>query len=121
MVTIKSMQTKPQKPYINPPTDVDMDIIEYFYGATFNDVTCDKKLMDLVLHNGFYKEAFCDAFQIEKIVLEHRGVEYKLQGTSHREHSSLETLQGHGPLIIGVNKLNEKLENINKITPLVER
>lgn len=84
---------------LTPPCVVDMEILEYFYAATFEDITGDDDLMDLILTNGFYKQALCDAHGIEDLVIEHRGKEHTLKGTSHNISSTLEVFEGKTKLM----------------------
>lgn len=107
MVTIKSMEVQKSEIELTPMVTVDMEIIEYFYAATFEDITGDDDLMDLILTNGFYKQALCDAHGIQSLVLEHKGKEHKLRGTEHNIPSTLEVFEGKTKLM----PLNVKIKN----------
>jgi len=95
---------------------IDMDIVEYMYAANMEDITSDDKLMDLILANGFYKEAFMDAFGMNKIRISHRGVEHIMKGPEKGIHSTLHKLQGKEQVVIyGVTYKNVEMKNINKV------
>lgn len=122
MATIKTMKTKPLRPEVTPPVTIDMDIVEYFYAATFEDIMGDNKLVDLILTNGFYKQAFCDAHGIEDLIINHKGKEHVLKGTAHNVRSTLDVLEGKTKIMV-LNAIfeNRELKNINKVTPLKDR
>ena len=71
---------------------VDMEVIEYLYVANFEDILGDDKLMTLILSNGLYKQALCDAFNMTKISLTFNGEEYILNGPPGHIPSTLELL-----------------------------
>ena len=122
MIKIGKMKVRDRKIQKTKQPQVDMDIIEYFYAATWNDITCDKKLMKLIVHNGFYKTALCDAFGIESITLTVDGKEWKLNAPPRNVESQLAVFQGKTKVsIIDPDIVNPELENINKTTPLKER
>ena len=107
MVTIKDVKTKVTEIELSPIVTVDMEILEYFYAATFEDVTGDDDLMDLILSNGFYKQAFCDAHQIDTMVLEHKGKTHKLKGTNQKIDHTLDIFEGKTKCI----PVNVKIKN----------
>ena len=119
MATTKEVKVKNKTPKVTPPIVVDMNIIEYFYAATYEDIMSDDKLVDLILTNGYYKEAFCDAHQIDKLVIGHKNKDHKFKGSPHSVRSTLDVLQGNSKyMVLNTIFKNVKLENINKVTPL---
>lgn len=61
-------------------TVIDFLILEHIYSATMQEIMNDTDLFKLILSNGFYKSAFCEAFMIEKLVISVDGVEHILNG-----------------------------------------
>lgn len=59
---------------------VDMEIIEHIYCATLEELLGDDGLMDLIIGNGWYKQALCDSCGVKELIILHKGVEHKLYG-----------------------------------------
>ena len=74
---------------------VDMNIVEYLYTATWNDITSDDELMDLILGNGIYKEVLADAMGMQIIKLKHKDKIYEFNGSPPDVASTLDILQGN--------------------------
>lgn len=122
MITIEKMETRTKELPITEQPTVDMDILEYIYGATWEDIMGDKKLVDLIMNNGYYKTALCEAFNIERMVLIVNGVKWKLQGPPRNISSQIDTFQGKTKIaVIGAKIINRELGNINIVTPLKDR
>lgn len=74
---------------------VDMNIVEYLYAATWDDITSDDELLDLILGNGIYKEALADAMGMQKVILKHKDKIYEFNGSPPDVSSTLDILQGN--------------------------
>lgn len=122
MIEIQKMESRTKKLPITKQPTVDIDILEYIYGATWEDIMGDEKLVDLIMNNGYYKTALCEAFGIERMVLVVNGVKWKLQGPPRNIKSQIDTFQGKTKIaVIGAKIINKKLGNINIVTPLKDR
>lgn len=122
MITIEKMEVRQKKLPITKQPTINMDILEYIYAATWEDIMGDEKLVDLIMNNGYYKTALCEAFEIERMVIDVNGVKWKLQGGPRNLPSQLEVLKGNSKVaIIGAKIKNRELKNINVVTPLVDR
>jgi hypothetical protein len=67
--------------------DTDMNIIEYLYVASWNDIIFDEDLMGLIVQNGFYKEALCDAQGIDRMIIKINNEKHKLYGPADGIHT----------------------------------
>jgi hypothetical protein len=122
VVTIEKVEYRTIELPITEQPEVDMDIIEYLYAATWEDIMGDEKLVDLIMNNGYYKTALCEAFGIERMVLNVNGKTWKLAGLPRNVTSQIDLLNGKTKFsVIGAKIKNKKLENINQVTPLKER
>jgi hypothetical protein len=107
MATLKSMKVKSKEVELTPIVTVDMEIIEYFYAATFNDIICDNDLMRLIVSNGYYKEAFCDAHNIDNMVITVDKKDHKMSGPPRNLSSTLDILEGKTRVIpLGIKIIN---------------
>ncbi len=122
VVTIEKVEYRTRELPITEQPEVDMDIIEYLYAATWEDIMGDEKLVDLIMNNGYYKTALCEAFGIERMKLNVNGKTWKLNGLPRNVTSQIDLLNGKTKFnVIGAKIKNKKLENINQVTPLKER
>ena len=122
VVKIDKIEYRKQEIPITPQPTVDMDVMEYIYAATWEDITGDEKLMNLIMNNGYYKTALCDAFEIERMTLTVGNKKWKLAGVPRNISSQLDVFYGKTKVVVAdSNIINKELKNINKITPLVER
>jgi hypothetical protein len=122
MITIEKVEYRTKELPITEQPEVDMDIVEYLYAATWEDIMGDEKLVDLIMNNGYYKTALCDAFQIERMTVNVNGRKWKLAGLPRNINSQLDLLYGKTKInIIGAKIKNKELGNINVVTPLKER
>ena len=93
---------------------IDMDIIEYFYACEMNDILNDDKLMDLIVTNPYYKEAICDAFDINEMTITHKGVKYIFNGPPKSIRSTLEMLDPTVTLEPNVIPVGVKYKNLKE-------
>ena len=63
---------------------IDMLIIEHIYCATLEEILGDAELMDLILSNGWYKQALCDSCEVNKLEITHRDTKHVLYGRPER-------------------------------------
>lgn len=63
-----------EEPTIYEPTKtlIDTGIIEFIYVSNLDDLLADDELMDLILSNGYYKSALCEAQGLEKLEISHK-------------------------------------------------
>jgi hypothetical protein len=95
-------------------TEIDIDIIEYLYAATWDDITKDDKLMDLILSNGWYKQALMDAQGMTKLKIFHNNNTHEL--TASKMESTLDIIHGKSQAVImGATYKNIEQKNINKV------
>lgn len=70
MKTFKGRESLPKKKQDHElPPPVDHKIMEYIYGATFEEILADDGLMKLINGNGFYRTCFCEAFDLYEITV----------------------------------------------------
>ena len=98
MATINNINKHIQQPY-NPP-EIDINILEYIYAADFNDIFDDDDLMELIANNGYYQQAFCEAFDIHDITITVKDKQYKLSQPVNSPHTALDLINGNTPIII---------------------
>jgi len=116
MATIKSFKDKRTEEYIQPPIIVDIDIIEYFYAADMYDVLADDNLVRLINSNGFYKTAFCEAYDLDEITVTVDGKDTTWHGAPVGVPGSFKTfIEGSDMGIMGAVGKNVKMNNINKV------
>ena len=105
MKTFKGRESLPKKKQDHElPPPVDHKIMEYIYGATFEEILADDGLMKLINDNGFYRTCFCEAFDLYEITVTVGKKDYTWTRPENIKRSNLDIFK----------HLNEK-ENINDI------
>lgn len=61
-----------------PPKDliVDMSILEYLYVVSLNDILDDDILTKLIIDNGIYQQAICEANDVKTMTIVYNNEEY---------------------------------------------
>lgn len=78
-----------------PNLIVDMEIVEYFYVATLNDILNDEELVILIVQNPYYQQALCEANDVLTLTITCKNKEYTfIDNTPNDVPSTLEMLQG---------------------------
>ena len=94
MAKLVDMKTY-KEPEQQPKLVVDMDIIEYFYVATLNEILADDSLVKLIVKNGYYQQALCESQDVLTLTITCNGVQYTfVDNRPPGIPSTLEMLQG---------------------------
>jgi hypothetical protein len=120
MATMKSYKAAKEEEYLQPPTIVDVDIIEYFYAADIYDVLADDSLIKLIDSNGFYKTAFCEAYDMDEITVTIGTKNMTWHGAPLGVPTAYETFVKGKIGLPGTLRKNLTVDNINDVSIEVE-
>ena len=67
--------------YTNVEVPIDMNILEYIYVASLEDILSNDDLVELILITGVYKTCLCDSYGLKELTIKYKDVEYILFGS----------------------------------------
>lgn len=115
MATITSYKNTTTEEYVQPDVTLNIDIIEYFYAASIYEVLDDDDLVRLIDSNGFYKTAFCEAYDLDEITVNIDGNETTWYGAPIGVPGAYDTFVNGAMGVVGTRIKNLEVLEINKV------
>jgi hypothetical protein len=115
MATINNFKNVKKEEYVQPLVTLDIDIIEYFYAAIIYEILDDDNLVRLIDSNGFYKTAFCEAYELDEISINIDGNETVWYGAPKGVPGAYDSFVNGAMGIVGSKIENAEIVEINKV------